>query len=263
MKLRAGDYERDPESGLLLPRRELRARPQWMCGPAFFGAGGIDSYFANVTVGLHFDGTDGDTTTTDIKGNTVTRAGTPTISNLQSKFGGTSAKVNGSQSWKVAAGAGIQMGAGDFTIECWLYPTTLGTTLDFLNNFDTGATSSGFAIQCLNASGGLQAVVYSGATSYPLTGANGSLVVNTWQHIEFDRSGTNLYLFVNGTQVATSATIGSNAMNASTQPLFIGAEGNAGTSFGIPGYIDDVRVTKGVARHTANFTAPTAAFPNS
>jgi hypothetical protein len=42
--MRAGDYDRDPESGLFLPRREMRASPQWMAGPAFFGGGAVSPY---------------------------------------------------------------------------------------------------------------------------------------------------------------------------------------------------------------------------
>ena len=79
----------------------------------------------------------------------------------------------------------------------------------------------------------------------------------TCYHIAVSRSGTSLKLFIDGVEKA-SATNSSNFSNA-TNVLGIGALRDTG-QYPLNGYIDDLRITKGVARYTANFTAPTNNF---
>ena len=221
----------------------------------------IDSHFSQVSALLHFDGANGATTTTDVKGNTVTRNGTPTISTTQSKFGGSSAVFTATQSFEVAAGAGLQMGAGDFTVEGWIRPNGVTGIQDFLNTFASSASDSGFVFQTNGTA--IVGIVYIGASGVSATSASGVIAANTWHHVALVRSGINLYVFVAGVLVASVATLGTSSMNAVAQALNIGAEGAVGTSSGMAGYIDEVRVTKGYARYTANFTPPTAQFPDA
>ena len=79
-----------------------------------------------------------------------------------------------------------------------------------------------------------------------------------WYHIAVCRASGSTRMFVNGTQV------GSTYVDTTTYlqtPVFIGSS-YLGTTELLNGYIDDMRVTKGLARYTANFTPPTTAFPN-
>jgi hypothetical protein len=69
-------------------------------------------------------------------------------------------------------------------------------------------------------------------------------------------------MFVNGTQVGSTYTDSTNYLSASRRPV-IGINGFNETAAPLNGYIDDLRITKGVARYTANFSVPTAAFPNN
>jgi len=78
--------------------------------------------------------------------------------------------------------------------------------------------------------------------------------LNTWTHLAVTRSGTNLKAFVNG--VISGTPITNSTQNYDTIK-YIGRN-PAGEYFN--GYIDDLRITKGVARYTANFTPPTTSY---
>jgi len=82
------------------------------------------------------------------------------------------------------------------------------------------------------------------------------ITLNTWQHFALTRSGTDLKSFIDGTQVGTTQT---NSDNHTAGRLMIGD--NVTVAYPLNGYIDDLRITKGVARYTANFTPPAAVLP--
>jgi hypothetical protein len=87
-----------------------------------------------------------------------------------------------------------------------------------------------------------------------------SIQNNTWTHFAVTRDGSSVMRrFFDGTQVGGSTTVTNNFNNATTQ---IGGSTtlNPGS---LNGNLDDIRITIGVARYTANFTAPTAAFPTA
>lgn len=210
-------------------------------------AGDTDPNFANVSLLLHCDGTDGSTTFTDHSPNafTMTANGNAQIDTAQSKFGGASALFDGSGDWVSApSDTDFTFGTGDFTIEAWIYVTS--TTYE--------------TIWCTGAGGTPWLGVFSGAL-FLWTGAGlsgGTVTTNTWHHVAATRSGTTARIFLNGTQV-NSSTVSTN---------FTASGSRTGGGYDSPtadlnGNIDDVRITKGVARYTANFTPPTAAFPDS
>jgi hypothetical protein len=89
------------------------------------------------------------------------------------------------------------------------------------------------------------------------------LSLNTWQFVALVSDGTNLRLYINGTQSGSTVAVGTQVSPASAI-IRIGAYQNSGGSptLGFNGYIDEFRITQGISRYTANFTPPTAAFPN-
>jgi len=97
---------------------------------------------------------------------------------------------------------------------------------------------------------------YSGAI---VTGST-AISVNTWTHVAVTRNGNTFRLFVNGIVDATATSSNSQTLNAA-DVFYVGRSGYDTTRI-VTGYLDDVRITKGYARYTANFTPPTAAFPN-
>jgi hypothetical protein len=145
------------------------------------------------------------------------------------------------------------MGSGDWTIEMWMYPTSAGTTQLFFDVYD--GNSSGRLTLQLNTS---RTIGLYGASGAARTVSTGTVTLNTWQHIAFCKASGSTRIFINGTQVNTTYS-DSVTYTCTTGPIYLAANGtNAGNNFF--GYIDDLRITKGFARYTANFTAPSSAF---
>jgi hypothetical protein len=142
-------------------------------------------------------------------------------------------------------------GTGDFTIETWAYFTSVasGTLFEFRPN-----TNGAYPLLYFSSSGVLTYFANSAAQINSSTLSTGQ-----WYHIALARSGTSTKLFVNGTQSGSTYTDSTNYSCRTGGPL-IGV--TYGLSFDqLNGYLQDFRVTKGYARYTTNFTAPTAAFP--
>lgn len=90
-----------------------------------------------------------------------------------------------------------------------------------------------------------------------LVSFNYAFNLNTWYHIAIAKNGTTMKSFINGTCVGT-ATV--SPISSSTKPLSIGDTANGDSNFFFTGYLDEVRISNGMARWTNNFTVPTAAY---
>tara|TARA_R110000868_G_scaffold157482_2_gene384773 strand:- start:435 stop:1745 length:1311 start_codon:yes stop_codon:yes gene_type:complete len=178
------------------------------------------------------------------------------ISTSVFKYGTGSMSFNGTTDYlntSPANQAAFAFGSGDFTIEMWVNPTVLGAANEFL--YDGRLSVDGaFPSIYVNASS-LVLYLANGATQ--ITG--GAISTATWTHIAICRSGTSTKLFINGTQSGSTYTDSTVYLNNPLRPV-IGSNGPIGAYWN--GYIDDLRVTKGIARYTTTFTPPTAAFPN-
>ena len=218
-----------------------------------------DTNIREVSLLLHGNGTNGSTTITDssLSPKTVTAVGNAQISTAQSKFGGSSLLLNNNFTdvFTVPTNAAFAFGTGDFTVEAWIFQLgqrQYSTLLEIGNHLYTDS------IVFLTGTSGFQ--VYSGG----FYGAGNYLSLNTWQHIAYCRSGPTLTMYVNGA-AASAVSFPNNLTNVSTISIgFPKGYIPSGDSSGYPfnGYIDDLRITKGVARYTANFTPPTLAFPD-
>jgi hypothetical protein len=188
--------------------------------------------------------------------NDLETVGNAQISTTQSKFGGSSMYFDGTGDYLVSNAATTDLyafGTGDFTIELWVYlNTTSGTPIIY----DSRPASTNGAQPTLYMNGAV--ITYFTNNGNRITGS--SLSTSTWYHIALTRSGTSTKLFVDGTQVGSTYTDSTNYSNSANRPL-IGVDSASGNTNYFNGYINDLRVTKGIARYTANFTAPTAAFP--
>ena len=206
-----------------------------------------DPYFANVVNLLHFNGTNGSNTFVDEKGATPVVNGTPTISTAISKYGGASGLFSHATLDYIALPQ-INFGTGDFTIELWVYPTAaLDGTTGILGQNELYLSMFGTALSFWQNGG----FVYSFGTNPPL---------NTWTHLAVSRNNGVLKLFVNGTVGSTQ----NDATNLSLTGTFnIGKTGNGQYQLYWNGNIDDVRITVGTGRYTANFTPPTTQFPDA
>ena len=205
-----------------------------------------DPDFANVSLLLHMDGSNGSTTFTDSSSNAraITAAGNAKISTSQSKFGGASAAFDGSGD-TLSTGSYAFAGSSDFTIELWVYVSSLSNKTSYIDVSNL--------IVYTDASSSTLRVYHDAAV---LTG--GTLPTSQWAHIAVTRQGATGRLFINGAVVATNTSYSTSIANGIT---YLGSE-NGSSNF-LNGFIDEVRLTAGVARYTANFTPPTAPFPDA
>jgi hypothetical protein len=182
---------------------------------------------------------------------TVSATGTPTISTTVKQYGAGALSTSSGNYLTVSSSADFGYGTGDFTIEMWIYRTVSGAT-QFIYDQRT-ATPTNFApLLFINTSNQL---LFSDGSATQITGAT-TIPLNAWSHIAVSRSGTSTRLFLNGVQQGSTYT---DTRNYIATPVRIGARFDGTSPF--TGGIDDVRIIKGVAVYTANFTAPAAALP--
>lgn len=192
----------------------------------------------------------------------LTTVGSATVSTSTYKYGTGSMSFNGSTSGLLAPTSPLfAFGSGDFTIELWYYPTsTSGTNPNIMcNNSGSGSFVSGqWSLHAPHATyaNKYSLWVASNSTSSALLVSATSISTNTWTHIAITKSGSNWKLFLNGTSDAT-ATYAGGLDSGTSNPQYIGYQPSVDSGRYITGYIDDLRFTKGYARYTANFTAPT------
>lgn len=223
------------------------------------GAGGSlpDPYWANVAALLHMDGANGSTTFTDETGKTWTANAGAAISTSQSKFGGASGDFRASAWITTPSHADFGFGSGDFTIEGFNFYTTTGGGDQCVFDNRSGA-NTGIAIYIAGSGGNTLLRAFSNAAQIA-TSSPAGFSLSTWEHWAVTRQGTTLRGFIGGTQVFS---VTDSRTYASSAAPFIGDNYVAPSQSALT-RVDEVRITKGVARYTANFTPPTAAFPNS
>ena len=157
-----------------------------------------------------------------------------------------------------------QLGAGDFTLECWVKTTTTGTSGFYRRIYLHDGPSN-------NYNGHLQLAVTPYADTSESGGAkanpwdNGTLNIigdttisnGEWNHIAVVRNSGKVELYVNGSQDSRNQGYGDVDWNSSVngeQPR-IGSQNNSG---GWEGKISNLRLVKGTALYNSEFTPPTA-----
>ena len=138
----------------------------------------------------------------------------------------------------------------DFTIEAWIHPTALSSNRLIVDTYNTSKAGS---YQLYWRGTGSSLAFYSQGDGMVLQDpSSSSIFVNAWNHVAVSRSGTSAKLFVNGIVVDTATNSRDFTHGI---PVAIGYQQATGTNY-FAGYIQDVRITKGLARYTANFTPP-------
>jgi hypothetical protein len=211
-----------------------------------------DPYWNNVVLLMHMDGANNGTSFLDVKGHPISLVGAPVTNTAYKKFG-TSASYYASNSSYLSTPASSEWQfEGDFTVEGWMYlPSDVaGKTLRLMGLAGTGA---GWEVH--KSTGNV--VHFFDGVSWPHMGVH---PYNEWFHFAVTRRSGTVRMFMNGVLKNTyslAATIGQSA-----KTLFIGSsEGHADTHAGV--FLEELRITKGLARYTSNFTVPTAAFPSA
>lgn len=230
---------------------------QWVAGPViggvdyFTGAG--DQYINDVELLMLFNGTDGSQTFTDSSsvGQTFTVTGNTNqakISTTQSKFGGSSGFFD--FGYAVASTA-IQFQSNPFTVEAWIYPTADRMGSVFSNR------SSGEGMELIYLAGGR--IRFQRGNSPNNIETTTTVPLNTWAHVAVTRDSNDLFtVWINGVDSGSATFAGVSLGNGRPNPA-VGRRADSSAQY-YAGYVDDLRVTNGVCRYTADFTAPTAEF---
>ncbi len=230
-----------------------------------------DPYFTSVALLLPFDGSDGATSTTDASpyAHTITFNGGAQLDTARSKWGASSLYLDGNGDYlSVPDSTAWDFGdatTGAFTVEFWVY---FDGTQTAVNTYEGGLiarhTTGDSTIRWYVArykddypgpeAGKLRVSNNAGNVS----SATGSTVVtvDAWHHIALSGSAGTWKLFLDGTQDASGTF---TSFGTSTLQLRIGRLVNEYSKC----WLDDIRITKGVNRYTANFTPPSEAFPTS
>ncbi|MDE4924377.1 LamG domain-containing protein [Ralstonia insidiosa] len=225
---------------------------------------GGDPYFSSVGILLHGEGANGGTVFTDsssVAHTNIALTGNVVTSTAQAKFGASSLKFAGTQSgsgtneaWlDVPGDASLSFGTGDFTIELWFYQNATGTS-GYLIDCRPSGTNGGYATLMVESN----AVNYVVNGSYVIVSTTNP-AVGAWHHAAVVRQSGVTRMYLDGSAMGSPYSDATNYV--ANARLRIGASGAAG-AYSLNGYIDELRVTKGVARYTGNFTPPTAAFPD-
>lgn len=218
------------------------------------GGAEIDPYFSSVVMLLHMDGSDGSTTFTDVKSHTFTPVGNVQIDTAQSKFGGACLLADGVNDYiTTPSTTEWDWSAQDYTVEGFIRVTAHGDVGGHPQLLGKKAGVTDWWSFGPNVSGVLVLYYWNGAGIY-VTGVT-ALSTGVWYHVAFTLSGTTIRLFLNGVQDQSASVSGTPQTDGSTT-LSI-AESN------FNGWIDEVRITKGVARYTTNFTPPSSPFPDN
>lgn len=218
-----------------------------------------DASMDNVALLLHGAGTNGSTSAIDsaLFKKQMSPSGGAQISSAQSKWGTTSlAFAATGDRFSTPADPDFFFETGDFTVEAWIYLNDNGGSHSKLvaGLYRYGLDS--LWLVAVNLDGKLQfynkdAVSVIGTTV---------LAVNTWHHVAVSRSGTTLRLFLNGAMEATG-TDASDYFDY-PHPFSVGGDATGSAATQLLGFVEDLRVTKGVARYTAAFSTPSTSFPN-
>lgn len=214
-----------------------------------------DPYWANVTLLLRGNSSP---ITDEKAAYTFTIGGvSPTvgISSAVKKFGAGSISFpgNGYLYNTTADDTFDNFGTEAFTVEMWVRFNSVAATQVVCGLLTSGGGSTGGFLLFINAEGNLR--LFGPAVT---TTANTTVAINTWYHIAVVRSSNTFYLFKDGVSQGTI----SNTGNVNSGPTFPYVIGGYTSGAYLNGYIDDYRITKGIARYTADFTPPTAEFPN-
>jgi hypothetical protein len=181
--------------------------------------------------------------------NDLETVGNAQISTSVKKFGTGSMAFDGTGDWLVAPSSpDLTLGTGNFTVEFWINVPSFASFRQHVSM----RPSDNASYWSIDSNGSGQFYFYT--NTFVVTSSAQS--TNTWIHIAAVRNSGTLTLYINGVSQG-SASLTNDFL---AYPLGVGAS-PSGTQ-AMNGYIDDLRITKGVARYTANFTPPTAAFPN-
>lgn len=210
----------------------------------------VDAHYESVALLLHCEGANGSTSFVDDspRPKTVSARSGAQLSTAVASAGASALYFGSSAAHaSVSPHSDFAIGTRDFTLECWVnYSSPSGVR-------PIGLFNGGVGVVQMYIAGGLGV-----ETNDRNGGVGGTIPVGEWVHLEVTRASGVVRSFINGAKVHEYTDAGSLAAPAN---ININQFGNA-AGYGGVGYVDEVRITIGVARHTGVFTPSRDAFPN-
>ncbi len=216
-------------------------------------------YDEHVKLLLHGDGVDNGTTITDETGKTVTCVGDVCTKTAVKVFGTASIYFDGSGDYLTLLDSDDWFfDTGDFTIDFRVRFAALPSSTNYAIFFSQHFVSSDRQFFGVYNNDGTYTLRYYiddvSIFSDPVPGT--AFTTDTWYHIALVRSGNNWYLFVDGIQLGSTVE---NSRTVDNVPAILQIGRHATTHY-LNGYLDEYRISKGIARWTSNFTPPTEAY---
>jgi len=212
---------------------------------------------------LHMNGANGATTFSDSswQANAVTPSGNVLINTAESVFGGASCYFDGNGDYlSIPDSEDWSFGTGDFTVDFRLKFNTASP----VNQMPLTHGNNASDYWSINVASSTLIAVYAAVGGVVKANYNFTFSNHTaWNHLELVRSGTEVKMFQNGNQMARSivTAISTNAWTNASYPLHLGCSFYSGNAdYFLHGWMDEFRISKGTARHTANFTIPGAEY---
>ncbi len=216
---------------------------------------------------LHGDGANNSTSDIDGSGNgyPVTLAGNAKVSTTQNKFGGSSFSLDGVNGSYVTVPDSNDwaFGTGDFTIEMWVNFNALPTSGNYIflyNQCDGASPQLQYSLYNNSGTYQIRVAIVNGSTFDSFINISPTLVTGSWYHFALVRSGTSFKQFINGVQQGSDAVSSLAVPDVSPSPVIGASYAFNGV---LNGYMDEVRITKGLARWTGNFTPPTGPYQSN
>jgi len=208
----------------------------------------VDPSFASVVLLLHMEGPADGRTFVDVGGHTVRADGAASIG-ATARFGTGGARFDGAGAQLVVAPRARELvfeGAEAFTLEAWVNGT--GTIF---------SCDSFGLVMAIKDARTLYAWV-NGVLPWDYTGTAAGSVPEGWHHVALSYDGAAYRWFIDGAMTLERA----GRLSSQTNDYLVVGGYSGGVQPWFNGAIDEVRVTRGVARYTGSFTPPTAPFPD-
>jgi hypothetical protein len=162
-----------------------------------------------------------------------------------------SVSFNGTTQYlSVADNTAFDFGAGDFTVEAWVYQLA-SKNVTVVGQWASGAGFNTSYIFRVEATGKL-GFAYNNGTETNATASTSAISYNRWAHVAWTKTGTTLRYYINGVLDATTNTVSGTLVN-STASVLIGLYNTAVDSY-FNGFISNLRIVKGTAVYTSTFT---------
>jgi hypothetical protein len=186
-------------------------------------------------------------------------AGNAKISTAVSKWGTGSMYFDGTGGYLYSPNLTLNANK-DYTLECWVYIAAFDAVQPSGIFFSGTGSSDLQRVQLsINPAGSVSFTMQTTAgVSNGVTSATGLITAGNWYYLTVVRDGNLVTVYVNGTSVATLTVTLSITVADTT---YIGFVRSGAALRYLNGYINDFRITNGVARYTSNFTPPDAPLP--